>query len=62
MGRHTQNNITFCCQFADEMGFPLDRKLFEENSMYVRTALVTYNAFFLTAPIFLKKNISKNSL
>lgn len=43
---NTRTTITFCCQFADEHGFPIDRKLFEENSKYVRTALVAYNAVF----------------
>lgn len=52
---NTRTTITFCCQFADEMGFPLDRKLFEENSMYVRTALVAYNAFFADGTDFSKK-------
>lgn len=40
---NTRTTIMFCCQFADEMGFPLNRKLFEENSIYVRTARVAYN-------------------
>lgn len=40
---------------ADEMGFPLDRKLFEENSIYVRTALVAYNAYFSDGTDFSKK-------
>ena len=52
---NTRTTITFCCQFADEMGFPLDRKLFEENSRYVRTALVAYNAFFSDGSDFSKK-------
>ena len=43
---NTRTAITFCCQFADEKGFPIDRSLFEENSSYVRTALVAYNAVF----------------
>lgn len=52
---NTRTTITFCCQFADEIGFPLDRKLFEDNSMYVRTALVAYNAFFSDGTDFSKK-------
>ncbi len=52
---NTRTTITFCCQFADEKGFPLNRKLFEENSMYVRTALVAYNAFFSDGADFSKK-------
>jgi len=43
---NTRTVITFCCQFADEHGFPINRNLFEENSVYVRTALVAYNAVF----------------
>lgn len=43
---NTRTAITFCCQYADEMGFTINRKLFEENSQYVRTALVAYNAVF----------------
>ena len=52
---NTRTTITFCCQFADEMGFPLNRKLFEENSIYVRTALVAYNAYFSDGTDFSKK-------
>ena len=43
---NTRTTITFCCQFADEHGFPINRQLFEENSAFVRTALVAYNAVF----------------
>ncbi|MBR1559499.1 MAG: hypothetical protein IJ646_04585 [Clostridia bacterium] len=43
---NTRTTIHFCCQFADEKGFPIDRQLFEDNSHYVRTALVAYNAVF----------------
>ena len=43
---NTRTIITFCCQFADEHGFPIDRDIFEKNSRYVRTALVAYNAVF----------------
>lgn len=52
---NTRTTITFCCQYADEMGFPLNRTLFEENSVYVRTALVAYNAFFSDGTDFSKK-------
>ena len=52
---NTRTTVTFCCQFADEMGFPIDRKLFEDNAAYVRTALVAYNAFFLDGTDFSKK-------
>jgi cell filamentation protein len=52
---NTRTTVTFCCQFADEMGFPINRKLFEENSRYVRTALVAYNAYFSDGSNFSKK-------
>lgn len=52
---NTRTIITFCCQFADEAGFPINRKLFEENSRYVRTALVAYNAYFSDGSDFSKK-------
>lgn len=53
---NTRTTITFCCQFADEMGFSLNRKLFEENSIYVRIALVAYNAYFSDGTDFSKKD------
>lgn len=43
---NTRTTIHFCCQFSDAHGFPIDRRLFEDNSHYVRTALVAYNAVF----------------
>ena len=43
---NTRTTITFCCQYADEIGLKPDRKLFEDNAGYVRTALVAYNAVF----------------
>lgn len=43
---NTRTAITFCCQYADECGFSINRELFEKNSRYVRTALVAYNAVF----------------
>ena len=52
---NTRTTITFCCQYTDEMGFPINRKLFEENSRYVRTALVAYNAYFADGSDFSKK-------
>ena len=52
---NTRTTITFCCQYADEMGFPINRKLFEENSRYVRTALVAYNAYFADGSDFSKR-------
>lgn len=43
---NTRTVITFCCQYADSVGLVIDRSLFEDNSQYVRTALVAYNAVF----------------
>lgn len=43
---NTRTIITFCCQYSDKIGLNLDRKLFEQNSKYVRDALVAYNAVF----------------
>ena len=53
---NTRTTVTFCCQFADEKGFSVNRKMFEENARYVRTALVAYNAFFADGSDFSKKN------
>lgn len=52
---NTRTTVTFCCQFADEKGFPINRKLFEENARYVRTALVAFNAFFSDGTDFSQK-------
>lgn len=52
---NTRTTVTFCCQFADEMGFPVNRELFENNAAYVRTALVAYNAFFSDGADFSKR-------
>ena len=43
---NTRAIITFCCDFADKHGFPLDRELFKDNSAYVRRALVASSAIF----------------
>ncbi len=43
---NTRTTVTFCCQYADEIGLNPDRDLFEDNAQYVRTALVAYNAVF----------------
>lgn len=43
---NTRTTVTFCCQYADAVGLNPDRKLFEDNAQYVRTALVVYNAVF----------------
>lgn len=43
---NTRTTVTFCCQYADEIGLNPNRDLFEDNAQYVRTALVAYNAVF----------------
>lgn len=43
---NTRTVITFCCQFADCQGFPLDTALFKDHSVFVRTALVAASAQF----------------
>ena len=43
---NTRTTVTFCCQYADEIGLRPNRELFEDNAAYVRTALVAYNAVF----------------
>ena len=43
---NTRTTVTFCCQYADEVGLCPNRDLFEDNAQYVRTALVAYNAVF----------------
>ncbi len=43
---NTRTIVTFCCQYADEIGLNPNRKLFENNAQYIRTALVAYNAVF----------------
>lgn len=43
---NTRLAVTFCCQFIESRGIPIDRTIFEEHSVYVRTALVAYSAIF----------------
>lgn len=43
---NTRSVVTFCCEFADQHGFCLDRDLFKDNSAYLRTALVAASAKF----------------
>ncbi len=52
---NTRTTITFCCQYADEIGLNMNREIFEKNSRYVRTALVAYNAYFADGSNFSKK-------
>ncbi|MBE5909376.1 MAG: Fic family protein [Lachnospiraceae bacterium] len=52
---NTRTTVTFCCQYMDEIGIPINRKLFEDNATYVRTALVAYNAYFADGNDFSKK-------
>ena len=43
---NTRLAVTFCCQFIEAQGTPIDRTVFEKHSTYVRTALVAYCAEF----------------
>jgi len=43
---NTRLVITFCCQFIEAQGIPIDRTIFEKHSAYARTALVAYCATF----------------
>ena len=43
---NTRTVITFCCQFAENQQLAIRREIFEENSVYMRAALVAYNAVF----------------
>ncbi len=43
---NTRTIVTFCCQYADSKGMPLDMALFKENAIYLRTALVAASAYF----------------
>jgi len=43
---NTRTVITFCCDFAEKNGFRLNMKLFKDNSVYVRRALVAASACF----------------
>ena len=43
---NTRTVITFCCDFAEQKGFRLNRELFKDNSAYVRRALVAASAIF----------------
>ncbi len=52
---NTRTTVTFCCQYIDEQWFKINRKLFEQNAGYVRTALVAYNAYFSDGNDFSKK-------
>lgn len=43
---NTRLVVTFCCQFMEAQDIPINRTIFERNSVYVRTALVAYCAVF----------------
>ena len=43
---NTRLAVTFCCQFIEAQGVPINRTVFERHSAYVRTALVAYCAVF----------------
>jgi len=43
---NTRTTICFFCDFAESKGFPLNRELFKDNSLYFRRALVAASAIF----------------
>lgn len=43
---NTRTIVLFCCDFAEQLGFSLNRELFKDNSVYVRRALVAASAKF----------------
>ncbi|MCL2365280.1 MAG: Fic family protein [Defluviitaleaceae bacterium] len=43
---NTRTTVTFICQFADNKNISLDRRLFEQNAAYMRSALVAASAIF----------------
>ena len=43
---NTRTIVTFICQYTQSKGFVLDTELFEQNSAYVRSALVAASAVF----------------
>ena len=57
---NTRTAITFCCQYIDEMGYLVNRDLFEKNARYLRTALVAFNAYFSEGSDFSKKEYLYN--
>lgn len=57
---NTRTTTHFVCQFCDACQLGLDRSVFEQNSRYLRNALVAYNAIFddlgnLSKPEFLER-------
>ena len=43
---NTRTTVTFICQFAESKGMFLDSSLFEQNAVYLRSALVAATAIF----------------
>jgi cell filamentation protein len=62
---NTRTTITFICQYVESAGIAIDRKLFQDNSQYMRNALVAAAAIFpegdFRKPVYLYK-IVKDSL
>lgn len=52
---NTRTTIIFCTQFIKNQELKVNNKLFEENSLYMRTALVAYNAIFSDLGDYSKK-------
>lgn len=57
---NTRTTITFFCQLIDEKLKSANRKIFEENAVYVRTALVAYCANFGKGGDYSKKQYLEN--
>jgi cell filamentation protein len=62
---NTRTSITFVCQYVESAGIGIDRGLFQDNSQYMRNALVAATAAFpegdFRKPAYLYK-IVKDSL
>jgi cell filamentation protein len=62
---NTRTSITFICQYVESTGIGIDRGLFQDNSQYMRNALVAATAVFpegdFRKPAYLYK-IVKDSL
>ena len=52
---NTRTTVTFMCQFADEQIRAINRKVFEDNATFLRTALVAYCADFGKGKDYSKK-------
>lgn len=56
---NTRTTITFCCQYADEIGLMINRELFEQNSAMCEQHLSHIMLILQMEMIFLKRSIWK---